>query len=340
MSIDDYSPALLIVDDNADNRYTLIRRLKRAGYTDIDSANDGLEALVKIEAKNFDLVLLDIMMPNMDGFQVLEHLSAQGKLTDLPIIVISALDDSADIIRCIELGAEDYLTKPFNPKLLQARIKSVLEKQRLRHSVVAKLQKYVPLNIAETIIQQDDILTPSRKQSTVLYTDIEGFTHICETHAPDKIFEMLNAYFAAIAKPVTARGGTVSQFQGDGMLVTFNVPIDDPQHANHAIESALAIQTITQTQTFCDIALKTRIGIHSGVIVAGSIGSADRLSYTIYGDAINLASQLERLNKEFDSNILISESTLALAGGKYSVTTVGEVQISGRQQAIEAFKLQ
>ena len=133
--------ALLVVDDNEDNRYTLTRRLKREGYTDLTTANDGREALALLRSRAFDLVLLDIMMPDMNGYQVLEHLKADEKLRDLPVIMISALDEIESVIRCVELGAEDYLAKPFNPTLLRARVGASLEKKRLRDAVRASLDR-------------------------------------------------------------------------------------------------------------------------------------------------------------------------------------------------------
>ncbi|NIP87510.1 MAG: response regulator, partial [Gammaproteobacteria bacterium] len=123
---------VLVVDDNEDNRYTLTRRLRREGYTDVVAAADGREALGRLEESDFDLVLLDIMMPEMDGYTVLERLRESGRLATLPVIVISALDDFDSVVRCIEMGAEDYLPKPFNATLLRARIGAVLEKKRLR----------------------------------------------------------------------------------------------------------------------------------------------------------------------------------------------------------------
>jgi sigma-B regulation protein RsbU (phosphoserine phosphatase) len=135
------SAALLVVDDNEDNRYTLTRRLTREGYTNLTTANDGRQALELLRSRDFDLVLLDIMMPEMNGHEVLEHLKADGKLRDLPVIMISALSEIESVVRCIELGAEDYLPKPFNPTLLRARVRACLEKKRLRDAVRASLER-------------------------------------------------------------------------------------------------------------------------------------------------------------------------------------------------------
>jgi sigma-B regulation protein RsbU (phosphoserine phosphatase) len=135
------SPALLVVDDNDDNRFTLTRRLAREGYTNLSSAVNGREALVKLRAESYDLVLLDVMMPEMNGYEVLEQMGADARLRDIPVIMISALDQIDSVVRCIELGADDYLTKPFNPVLLRARVGASLEKKRLRDQVSASLQR-------------------------------------------------------------------------------------------------------------------------------------------------------------------------------------------------------
>ncbi len=135
-------PALLVVDDNDDNRYTLTRRLTREGYTDLTTATNGREALDLLQSKRFDLILLDIMMPGMNGYEVLERMKAAGaELRDIPVIMISALSEIESVVRCIELGAEDYLPKPFNPTLLRARVGASLEKKRLRDEVKASLAR-------------------------------------------------------------------------------------------------------------------------------------------------------------------------------------------------------
>ena len=136
----DDSPALLVVDDNEDNRYTLVRRLKRLGYDQVVTAEHGRQALDLLAARPFDLVLLDIMMPGMNGYEVLETMKADSRLRHIPVVVISALDEMDSAVRCIELGAEDYLTKPFNPTLMRARVGASLERKRLRDRETAYLE--------------------------------------------------------------------------------------------------------------------------------------------------------------------------------------------------------
>ncbi len=343
MSKDD--PAILVVDDNENNRYTLKRRLGREGYANVETANDGRAALELIEQHDYDLVLLDIMMPELNGYEVLEVLKEKNILQHLPIIVISAIDELESLVKCIELGAEDYLSKPFNPVLLKARISAVLEKKYLRDEVLAQLAlirqvfgKYVPESVAAAILDGQGHLEPTHALATILYTDIVGFTTTAESMSPEHVVGMLNEYFPAVIEPITRCGGVVNQFQGDAMLVTFNVPVEDPNHAQHAVQAAVEIQAALQGRLFEGVTLDTRIGVNTGQVIAGNVGSGDRMNYTVHGDAVNLAARLEQLNKEYDSRILISESTRELVSG-FDMSAAGEVQVRGKSQPVNVFKV-
>jgi adenylate cyclase len=337
---------ILVVDDNEDNRYTLMRRLKREGYTDVVAAGNGREALERLDEHEFDLVLLDIMMPEMDGYSVLENLRATGRLANLPVIVISALDEFESVVRCIEMGAEDYLPKPFNATLLRARIAAVLEKKRLRDEVVRQLAiirevfgKYVPASVAAQIVADQGQLEPTHATATILYSDIEAFTSIAETMPPEQVVQMLNEYFPAVIEPVERHGGVVNQFQGDAMLITFNVPVADSQHADRAVCAALEMQQAVGGKRFAGVQLKTRIGIATGKVIAGNVGSGERINYTVHGDAVNLAARLEQLNKEHGTRILISGETVALLRGDYDIEAMGAMNVRGKSAPVDIYAL-
>ncbi len=338
------SARILIVDDNDDVRYQLTRRLKKLSYTDISIAEDGQEAVDKIAREEFDLVLLDILMPGMTGYDVLNHLRSNGLLVNLPVIVISALDDMDSTVRCLQIGAEDYLPKPFNATLLEARIRGTLEKKQLRDEVHQQLKvireifgRYVPDKVAEEIVAGHGILQPTKTTATILYTDIAGFTGIVESIPPERVVEMLNEYFEAIIEPILEFGGTVNQFQGDAMLVTFNVPSPDENHVTNAVKAALAIQNVHRVKTFADIPLKTRIGINTGEVIAGNIGSGERMNYTVHGDAVNLAARLEQLNKNYDTNILVSQTTVDELQDKNQTRFVDDVEVSGKSTRVRVY---
>ncbi len=340
----DRSIHILAVDDNRMNRLELARILEGGGYS-VSQADGGRAALDMLRSEAFDLVLLDILMPEVDGFQVLREMKDDTVLRGLPVIVISALEEMDSVVRCIEMGAEEHLPKNFNPVLLNARIGASLEKKRLRDEVVEQLKfireifgKYVPESVAKQIVASKGALEPKLLKATILFTDIENFTSTAESIPPKQVVQMLSEYFPAVIEPITRNGGVVNQFQGDAMLVTFNVPIEDPLHAEKAVKAALGIQEVLKGRTFAGIELKTRVGINTGDVVAGNVGAGDRINYTVYGDAVNLAARLEQLNKERGTLVLMSESTVDLLTDKTAVEPLGEVVIRGKNNPVRVFK--
>ncbi len=329
---------VLVVDDDALNRMQLLQGLKQKGY-DTAQAEDGEQALQVLGEEDFDLVLLDILMPNIDGFEVLRRMKDDGALRDIPVIVISALDKMDSVVKCIEMGAEDHLSKPFNPTLLEARVSACLAKKQMHEAIVRTLGKYVPESVAEAIIRDQGALEPRRTLATVLFTDIENFTNIAESMPPEQVFQMLNEYFPAVVEPIIDHCGVVNQFQGDAMLVTFNVPVEDPLHADNAVKAALAIQSAVTGHSFAGIPLRTRIGINTGEVIAGNVGAGSRFNYTVHGDAVNSAARLEQLNKEYGTSTIVSESTRAILQDQYSLNSIGEVAIRGKRDSVQIFKL-
>jgi class 3 adenylate cyclase len=326
------------------NRMKLSHSLVQQGHATVEAVN-GREALELLRAETFDLVLLDILMPEVDGFQVLREMKDDRVLRDLPVIVISAMDEMDSVVRCIEMGAEEHLPKDFDPVLLNARIGASLEKKRLRDEVTEQLKfireifgKYVPESVAKQIVASKGMLEPKQLKATILFTDIENFTTTAESIPPKQVVQMLSEYFPAVIEPITRHGGVVNQFQGDAMLVTFNVPIEDPLHAEKAVKAASEIQEVLKGQTFAGVELRTRIGINTGDVIAGNVGAGDRINYTVYGDAVNVAARIEQLNKELGTLVLISESTVDLLRDKNVVESMGDVSIRGKKKTMRVFK--
>ena len=337
---------ILIVDDQVTNRRKLSLAVRHLGHV-AETTNNGAEALEILRSgTKYDLVLLDILMPGMDGHEVLSRMKADETLRDIPVIVISALEEMDSVITSIERGAEDYLAKDFKPALLRARISACLEKKQLRDAVVQQRDfisdvfgKYVPESVARAVVEQNGALAPVRTVATILYTDIAGFTMAAESMSPDAVFGMLNEYFPAVIEPIHLHGGVINQFQGDAMLVTFNIPVADNRHADNALRAARAIQSITRERTFAGITLKTRIGINSGEVIAGNVGSGERINYTVHGDAVNLAARLEQLNKQFDTDVLVSESTIDLLHDQYNLSPIGDAEIRGKRKSVRIHQL-
>lgn len=200
--------------------------------------------------------------------------------------------------------------------------------------------KYVPESVAAAILRDRSALAPESRMATVLFTDLQGFTSLCETMAPEQVVTLLNQYFSLLVGIIDRHGGVVNQFQGDAMLVTYNVPVSDPDHALSALRTALEIERVLEGHRFDGgRKLVTRVGINSGTVVAGSVGAGDRLSYTVHGDTVNLAARLEALNKEFATRILISESTRQLIGDDFDLEEIGEIPIRGRSSPVPVYSV-
>ena len=296
-------PTLLIVDDIEDNRAALAMRLDLAGYSKFISVGDGLAALEALRAQTIDLVLLDIMMPGMDGYQVLEEMKADPHLRDVPVIVISALGDVENVVRSIELGAADYLMKPFNPVILKARIDTYLERARLKaqefayYEQIAQekeradnlLAQLLPQQIA-TILKANDRLPPIRYDNVaVLFCDVIGFTAYSESHPPEIVFEQLETLIEDFEKVLDDHGLMKIKTIGDAILATAGLltPSGDP--VAEATRAALQMLETSQAHV---AGWKVRVGIDHGPVVAGTIGR-QQFQFDIWGDTVNTAARIE-----------------------------------------------
>ena len=336
---------VLVVDDSATNRLTLSHAVKKL-VNEVETAENGRIALERLQHEAFDLVLLDINMPEIDGFEVLRRMQSNPALQGVPVIVVSAVDEMESVVACIELGAEDHLPKPFDATLFKARIDASLEKKRLRDALQEQMEfaeeafgKYVPDSVAAAVLENRGLVEPIRREATILHTDIEGFTTIVEANTPQRVFQMINEYFDVALEEVGRCGGVVTKFQGDSMQVTFNGPVLDEHHADSAVKTALALQNAIQDRDFAGIRLRTRIGICTGELIAGTVGSKDRWNYTVLGDCANTAARLEKLNKDYGTWVLVSGPTIDQLTGTYPLEPAGEVAVRGRSAPIRVSSL-
>jgi class 3 adenylate cyclase len=202
------------------------------------------------------------------------------------------------------------------------------------------LGKFVSESVATAVLRDRGVVRPQVREATILFTDIERFTAISEELHPEQVIAMLNQYFAVAAQPIHEHGGVITQFQGDAILASFNLPVEDTDHAANAVRAALAVQLLLENRRFVDgIALNTRIGINTGLVVGGTVGDGDRLGYTVHGDAVNLAARLEQLNKEYGSRVLVSQRTAELAGDSFEFKKIGEVAIRGHETPVTVYEL-
>ena len=222
---------------------------------------------------------------------------------------------------------------------LQAQQRKYEADLRLRDTIVSQLGRYVPKRVTESIIRDQRALDPKRTNATVLFTDIENFTSLSEAMSPEQVFAMLNEYFSAIVEPIVRHNGVVNQFQGDAMLVTFNVPVEDDRHADQAVEAAREIQGLTPESGFAGVKLRTRIGINTGEVIAGNVGAGTRYNYTVHGDAVNSAARLEQLNKDFETHTLVAESTVHLLTDKRGLVPMGTARMRGKREPVQIYRL-
>jgi len=335
------SASVLVVDDNEANRDLLRRRLKRQGYR-VTVAEDGFQALELIQGQEFDLILLDIMMPRMNGYQVLEELKANPELRHIPVLVISALDDLDSVVKCIELGAEDYLPKPFNPILLKARISACLEKKRLRDQEQAYLEQLrieqekserlllsiLPQPIAERLKQHPGTIADSFSDVSVLFADIVGFTKLWSRISPDELVELLNEIFSAFDRLAEKNHLEKIKTIGDAYMVVGGLPIPRPDHAAAIAQMALDMQReIAQFNLGHHEPFSIRIGINSGPVVAGVIGR-NKFAYDLWGDTVNTASRME--SHGIANSIQVTEATYHLIKESFILEKRGTIQVKGK----------
>lgn len=337
---------ILVVDDHATNRLKLSMAVKALGH-ETAQAENGAVALEMMRTEAFDLVLLDIQMPVMNGHEVLAEMAGDEGLRMLPVIVVSGSEEVETAIACIKLGAQDYLPKPFDPVLLQARIDSSLTRKWLNDSVRTQMEfirdilgKYVPDPVVNKVVESKGDLAPQRCTATVMMTDISGFTSIVENNEPTELFEMMNSYFRAVLDPIQRHGGIVNQFEGDAIMALFNVPIGDEAHADNAVKAAIEISRATATANFAGFHLPTRIGVNTGDVIAGNVGDGVRMTYTVVGDAVNTAARLEHLNKDRGTSVIVSGSTYDLLQGQHPLRPEGEVSLKGKSDLVRIWTLE
>jgi adenylate cyclase len=331
---------ILVVDDNASNRDLLFRRLSREGHH-VAKAASGRQALEILGVEDFDLILLDLMMPDLNGYQVLERLKADGRLHDVPVIMISGLQETDSVIRCIEAGAEDYLSKPFNPVLLRARISACLERKRWRDRErrylerielekakhEALLRNILPGQIVTRLNDGEVVIADRVEEATILFADLVGFTKVASRVSPAVLVNNLNGIFSAF-------DDLCRQFQiekiktiGDAYMAAAGVPLARADHAEVMADFALAILgALERVNAAAEVPFQMRIGIHTGAVVAGVIGS-HRFLYDIWGDTVNLASRLE--SHSLPGRIHVSPQTGAMLADGYDLEARGLINLRG-----------
>jgi adenylate cyclase len=293
---------ILIADDDSTNREMLARRLRRLGHG-VSIAENGRQAVEMIRTGSYDLLLLDIIMPEMDGYEVLQYLQANRPVAHLPVIVLSASDDSKKIAQSIKLGAQDYLPKPFDPVLLQARISSCLEKKRLRDRETAYLRAIqlerdrsedllrviLPYDIAAELKAKGEVRPRRVENVGVLFADVAGFTHYCDSRDPETVHRDLQSMVKELEILTAAHGMEKIKTIGDAFLSAAGLMRSSTESALDCVRCGLAMLRAARSLP-CEWEL--RIGVHCGPVVAGIVGR-QKYQYDIWGDTVNIAARIQ-----------------------------------------------
>ena len=369
-------PLILVVDDVPDNVEILQLRLESQGY-EVITAGDGEAALAVVHDKLPDLVLLDIMMPKLDGISAVKRLKADPALPFTPVILVTARADAKDVIAGLEAGGDDYLTKPVDQAALMARVRAMLRIKALHDTVqeqtrrledqaselalwnqelegrvqaqlgqigrMGALKRFLAPQLAELIIArgEDSVLATHRRDIVVVFGDLRGYTAFAETAEPEELLDLLNAYHAAAGPIVTRWEGTLDHFSGDGIMMFFNDPMPCPDPAERALRMAVEMrEALLELQTEWrrrGRAIGFGLGIAQGYATLGQIGFAERVGYTAIGTVCNLAARLCAEAK--DGQILVSQRIAAAADGIAGLEEIGDVALKGLSQAIAVFNV-
>jgi len=364
---------ILVIDDDPVNRQMLTRLLEQDGYR-VDTAPGGLRGLEMLQADPFDVVLLDLVMPGIDGFEVLTRIKGDQTLKHLPVLMITAVDDVASAARCIEAGAEDYLPKPFDAVVLRARITAGLSRKRM-HDLEAQhlaemarlnrrlesrieeqmaelvrtgeLRRFLPHQVADSLLA--GALKPDarfeRRKVTALFADLVGFTDLSDTLEPEELAEVLNAYLREMTAVAISHGGALDSFIGDGLMVIFGAPVaaDEDEQALAAVRTAIGMRA-RMRQLATELGsrglpgnLQIRAGINTGHCTVGVFGSDVMRAYKAVGFTVNIASRLQA--EANPGGILCGQRTYALVRARVRATPREPLWVKGSAHPIEAWEI-
>jgi class 3 adenylate cyclase len=370
-------PALiLVVDDVADNVEILQMRLEAQGY-EVVTAADGLEALDKIHRLLPDLVLLDVMMPKLDGIETVKRLKADASLPFIPVILVTAKADASDVVGGLEAGGDDYLTKPVDHAALSARVRAMLRIKALHDTVqdqarrledqaaelaawnrsleervavqlgeiekVGRLKRFLAPQLAEMIVSTGDegILESHRRDIVVVFCDLRGYTAFAETGEPEEVWTVLREFHAAVGPLVTRFEGTLDHFSGDGLMVYFNDPLPCPDPAERAVRMAVEMRAAVGELMLAwrrrGFDLGFGIGVAQGYATLGRIGFEERVDYTAIGTVTNLAARL--CSEARDGQILISKRVATAVEGAVTLEEIGNLALKGLSQAVAVYNV-
>ncbi len=348
---------ILVVDDTPANIQTVAAILKGQGYQ-LSVATNGKQALDVLEKIRPDLILLDVMMPELDGFETCQRIKGTEAWRDIPIIFLTAKTETTDLVKGFEMGAVDYVGKPFNAHELLARVNTHLTVDQLRRSLAGKnaelarahalvrraFGRYVSEEVAESLLRAPEGLElgGEEREATILMSDLRGFTAMAERMPPREVIEILNLYLETMVDVIGRYEGTIDEIIGDAILVIFGAPVASADHAAKAVACGLAMQlamTDVNERLIAKggAALEMGIGIHTGRVIVGNIGSLRRTKYAAVGSNVNLAGRVESFTT--GGQLLITEDTRARIASPMRIDGQFQVEPKGAARSLQLFEI-
>ncbi len=339
---------VLVVDDHADNRRLITDLLSMRDYA-VHTASDGEEALTAAVNPVPDLIILDVDMPRMNGFEVMKHLKANPVTANIPILMLTARVQIQDRVEGLHLGAEDYITKPFNARELLARVdarlraKAVTDELRNQQQLIrATFERFVSPSVVEQLLRDPSQVKLGGKlqEVTVVFADLENFTGTSEHTDPEQLLTILNSYHTMVVRVVQEHNGTIDKFIGDAVMALFNTPLEQADHAVRAVLCSLKIrETLIKFHEQLEprFRMKINFGIHSGRAIVGNVGAHDVMDYTAVGDTVNVAARLQQMAT--DGEIYISQATYDYVSALVETAPIGDLSIKGRSVAVHTYRV-
>jgi adenylate cyclase len=364
---------IMVVDDHEANRLILHDLIVSFGHTPV-LVDNGLSALAHIRREPPDLVLLDILMPELDGFQVLQRMRDEALLRTVPVIVVSSVDELDMIVRCIEAGADDYLIKPFNHTLLRARLGACLDKKRLRDQEErlarlmedynlrleakvaeqvrqitasemerASLSRYLSPSLVDAVLRAEKPLDlgGAQTRATVLFADIRGYTRLSQQVSPQEVMALLNEHFTAMSHIIFEHEGTLDKFMGDAVMAVFGWPFSTGHDEVNALRAAGRMQEAVRARNARVASrhpIEIGIGINTGDVIAGNVGGPQKMDLTVIGDAVNIAARLQTLAN--GGEVVVSETTYQAIREQFRCEPIGEIELKNVLQPVRCYRVQ
>lgn len=346
--MDDISQSKILIVEDAETNIDILMDALEEDY-EISVATDGETALEILDEEAHDLILMDIMMPGIDGYETCRRVKENHKLRNIPIIFITGKAETRDMIKGFQVGGVDYITKPFHKEEVCARVRNHLELQFLKKKDEERMKttmaRYLGPELVDNLMESgQEVMGTSNHETTVLFSDIRSFTTLSEELGVQETINMLNDYFTQMVGCIKSEKGMLDKFIGDAIMAVFGTPMPYDDHADCGVRAAISM--INALNSFNEKRkregkneIKIGIGLNSSPVIAGNIGSLDRMDYTVIGDGVNLAARLEGATKIYGAQILISEYTFKELKGDYLIRELDRITLKGKTKPRRIFEV-